>query len=89
MNLIKKLQELRQKKFDRNWQQSGQTLTRPQYYFLNCACNNDCKRKSDTACSKHLLKMKYASRSADLYDTGNQMNSLHEIKIKNDQLLID
>ena len=45
-------------------------------------CNNDCKRKSDKAGPKHLLEIKHASSSADFQDTGNQMNTLHEIRIK-------
>ena len=59
MNLIKKLRELRRKNFNRNWQQSGQSLARTQYYVLNSVCNNDCKRKSDTAGPKHLLEIKH------------------------------
>ena len=74
---------------NRNWQQSGQSLARPQYYILNCVCNNDCKRKSDTAGPKHLLEIKHASSLADFQDKGNQMNTLHEIRIKNANRLIN
>ena len=77
MNLIKKLLESR-RKFNRNWQQSGQSLARSQYYVLNRVCNNDCRRKSDTAGPKHLLEIKHTSTSADFHDTGNQINTLHE-----------
>ena len=88
MNWIKKLWELRRRKFDRNWQQSGHSLTRPQYYVLNSVCNNDCKRKSDIAGPKHLVEIKHASSSADFQDVGNQMNTLHEMRIKNPNRLI-
>ena len=83
MNLIKKLRELRRRKFNRNWQQSGQSLARPQYYVLNSVCNNDCKRKSDTAGPKHLVEIKHASSPADFQDAGSQMNTLHEMKNAN------
>ena len=53
LNLIRKPGELRRRKLNRNWQQSGQSLAWPKYYVLNSACNNDCKRKSDTAGPKH------------------------------------
>ena len=66
---------MRRRKFNRNWQQSGQSLARP-------------KRKSDTAGSKHLLEIKHASSSADFQDAGNQMNNPHEITIKNANWLI-
>ena len=88
MNLIKKLRELRRRKFNRNWQQSGQSLARPQYYVLNSVCNNDCKRKSDTAGPKHLVEIKHASSPADFQDAGSQMNTLHEIRMKNANRLI-
>ena len=88
MNLIKKLRGLRRRSFNRNWQQNGHSLARLQYYVLNCVCSNDCKRRSDTAGPKHLLEIKHASSSADFQDTGNQMNTLHEIKIKNSNRLI-
>ena len=88
MNLTKKLRELRRRKFNRNWQQSGQSLARLQYYVLNSVCNNDCKRKSDTAGPKHLVEIKHASSPADFQDAGNQMNTLHEIRIKNANRLI-
>ena len=78
MNLIKKLWELRRRKFNRNWEQSGQSLARPQYYVLNSVCNNDCKRKSDATGPKHLLEIKHASSPADFQDAGNQTNKLHE-----------
>ena len=58
-------------------------LARPRYYILNCLRNNDCKRKSNTAGPKHLLKIEHVSCSADFQETGNQMNTLHEIRIKN------
>ena len=64
MNLIKKLRELSRRKFNRNWQQSGQSLARPQYCVLNSVCNNDCKRKSDTANPKHLVEIKHPSSTA-------------------------
>ena len=83
MNLIKKLRELRRRKFNKNWQQSGQSLARPQYYVLNSVCNNDCKRKSDTAGPKHLVEIKHASSPADFQDAGSQMNTLHEMKNAN------
>ena len=90
MNLIKKLWELCRKNFNRNSQRSGQSLALPQYYILNCVCNKDCKRKSDTAGPKHLLEIKHASSSDDFRDTGNQMNTLPERRIKNaNQLIID
>ena len=53
-----------------------------------CICNNDCKRKSDTAGPKHSLEIKHACSSADFQDTGNQMNDLHEIRTKNANPLI-
>ena len=83
MNLIKKLRELRRKTFNRNWQQRGQSLFRSQHYVSNCVCNNDCKRKSGAVGPKHLLEIKHASSSADFQDKGNQMNVVHEIRIKN------
>ena len=58
------------------------------YCALNCVCNNDCKRKSDTAGRKHLVEIKLGSSSADFQDTGNQMNTLHDIRIKNANRLI-
>ena len=70
---------MHRKTFYRNWQQSWQSLAQPQYYVFNCVCNNDCKRKSDTAFLKHLLEIE----QADFQDTGNQMNTLHEMRIKN------
>ena len=76
MNLIKKLRELRRRKFNGNWQESGQSLAQPQYYVLNSLCNNDCKRKSDKAGPKHLVEIKHASSPADFQDAGNQMNIL-------------
>ena len=89
MNLIKKLWELRIKNFNSNLQESRQSLARPQYYVLNPVCNNDCKRmSSDTACSKHLLEIKNAVSLADFQNTWNQMNTLHEIKVKNANRLI-
>ena len=84
MNLIKNLRELRRKNFNRNWQQSGKFP----HYVSNSVCNDDCKRKSDTAGPKHPLKTKHACSSADFQDTGNQMNALHEIRIKNASRLI-
>ena len=67
-----------------------QSLARPQYSVLNSACNNDCKKKSDIAGPKHLLEIKHTSSSADFQDAGNQMNTLHEIRIKNaNRLIID
>ena len=63
-------------------------MARPQYYVLNCICNNDCKRKSDSAGPKHLLDIKHTSSSADFQDTVNQMNALREIRIKNANRLI-
>ena len=56
--------------------------------ILNSVSNNDCKRKSDTAGPKHLVEIKHASSPADFQDAGNQMNTLHEIKIKNPDRLI-
>ena len=63
-------------------------IGRPQYYALNSVCNNDCKRKSDTAGPKHLLEIKHASSPTDFEDAGNQMNTLHETRIKNANRLI-
>ena len=37
----------------------------------------------DTAGRKHLLEINHASSSADFQDTGNQMNALHKVRIKN------
>ena len=88
IKLIKKLRELRRKKISRNWQQSGQCLARPQYYVLNCISNNDCKRKSDKAGPNHLLEIKHASSSAHFQNTGNQINTPDEIRIKNANKLI-
>ena len=88
MKLIKKHRDLRRRNFNRNWQQSGQFLARPQFYVLNSVCNNDCKRKSDTTDRKHLVETKHASSPADFQDSGNQMNTLHEIRIKNANPLI-
>ena len=88
MNLIKKLLELRRRNFNRNWQQSGKSLARPQYYVLNSVCNNDCKRKSDTVGPKYFLKIKHASSPADFQDSGNQTNTLHETRIKNASQLV-
>ena len=64
MNLIKKLRELRSKSFNRISQQSGQSHARPQYYVLNCICNNDCKRTSDTAGPTHFLEINHASNKS-------------------------
>ena len=83
MNLIKKVREFGRKNFNRNWRQGGLSLTLPQYYVSDCVCNNDCKRKLDTAGRKHLLEINHASSSADFQDTGNQMNALHKVRIKN------
>ena len=78
-----KLQELDRKNFYGNWQQSEQSLARPQHYIFNCGYNNDCKRKSDTVGPKHLLEIEHTS-------IGNQMNSLQETRIKNaNRLTID
>ena len=55
---------------------------------LSSKRSNDCERKSDTAGSKNLLEIKHASSSADFQDTRNQMNTLHEIRIKNANRLI-
>ena len=63
-------------------------LPRPQFYVLNSVCNNDCKRKSDTTGRKHLVEIKHASSPADFQDSGNQMNTLHEMRIKNANRLI-
>ena len=57
-------------------------------FVLNSVCNNDYKRKSDTAGPKHLVKIKHAISPADFQDAGNQMNTLHEIRIKNANRLI-
>ena len=43
---------------------------------------------SDTAGPKHLLEIKHATGPADFKDAGNQMNTLHEIRIKNANRLI-
>ena len=43
MNLIKKVQELCRKNDNRNWEQSGRSLARPEYYIFNRECNNDRK----------------------------------------------
>ena len=39
-------------------------------------------KKLDTVGPKHPLETEHASRSADFQDTGNQINALHQIKIK-------
>ena len=65
-----------------------QSLARSQHYVSNGVCNNDCKKKSDAVGPKHLLEIKHASSSADFQDKGNQMNALHEIRIKNANRLI-
>ena len=57
-------------------------------FVLNSVCNNDYKRKSDTAGLKHLVETKNASSPADFQDARNQMNTLHEIRIKNANRLI-
>ena len=88
MKLIKKHRELRRRKVNRNWQQSGQSLARPKYYVLNSGCNNGCKRKSYRAGPKHTLEIKHTSSPADFQDAGNQMNLFHEIRIKNPNRLI-
>ena len=46
------------------------------------------KRKSDIAVPKHLVEIKHASSPADFQDPGNQMNTLHEVRIKNTNRLI-
>ena len=76
INLIEKVRKLHRKNVNVNWQQSGQSLARPQYYVFNCVCKNDCKRKSDTVGPEHPLEIESAIRSADFQDTGNQMNAL-------------
>ena len=43
---------------------------------------------SDTAGPKHLLEIKHATGPADFKDAGNQMNTLHEIRIKDANRLI-
>ena len=43
---------------------------------------------SDTTDPKHLLEIKHATGPADFKDSGNQMNTLHEIRIKNANRLI-
>ena len=43
---------------------------------------------SDTAGPKHLLEIKHASNSVDFQDAGNQMNTLHETRIKNANRLV-
>ena len=63
-------------------------LVRRRYCVLKCVCNNDCKRKLDTAGPKHLSKTKHAIISADFQDRVNQMNTLHEMRIKNANRLI-
>ena len=42
----------------------------------------------DTAGLKHPVEIKHASSPTDFQDAGNQMNTLHEINIKNANLLI-
>lgn len=69
MNLIMKLRELRRKNYNRNCQNSGQSLAWPQYYVFNCVCDNDCKRKSDKLGPRHLLEIEHASSSTDFQDT--------------------
>ena len=88
INLIKKLHELRCRNFDKNWQLSGQSLARPQYYVLDFVCNNVCKRKSDTAGPKHLLEIKLTSTSTNFQDKGNQTSTLNERRIKNVNRLV-
>ena len=50
--------------------------------------NNDCKRKSVTGGPNHLLEKEHASASSDFQDTGNQMNVLLEIRVKNTKRII-
>ena len=57
-------------------------MAQPQYYVLNSVCNNDCKRKSDTAGPKHLVEIKYASSPADFQNEGNEINTRHEKRIR-------
>ena len=40
-------------------------------------------KELDTAGLKHPLERKRDNRSADFQDTGNQMNNLHKIRMKN------
>ena len=54
-------------------------------FVLNSVCNNDYKRKSDTAGPKHLVKINMLSVPLI---SRNQMNTLHEIRIKNANRLI-
>ena len=63
-------------------------LVRRRYCVLKYVCNHDCKRKLDTAGPKHLSKTKHAIISADFQDRVNQMNTLHEMRIKNANRLI-
>ena len=42
----------------------------------------------DTAGLKHLVEIKHDSSPADFQDAGNQMNTLHQIRIKNANRLI-
>ena len=50
--------------------------------------SNDCKRKSDAVGLKHLVEIKHDSHPADFQDAGNQMNTLHQMRIKNANRLI-
>ena len=65
---------------------SSSSKSRLLFYFSTR--NNDCRRKLDTAGPKHLLEINHASVSADFQDTGNQMNAVREIRIKNANRLI-
>ena len=75
MNLIKKLQQEKTEKtlIEIDNKLTTNSLTRPQYDVSNCVCNNDCKRKSDTACPKHILEIKHGSSLDDFHNTENQM----------------
>ena len=66
---------------------SSSSKSRLLFYF-STRNNNDCRRKLDTAGPKHLLEINHASVSADFQDTGNQMNAVREIRIKNANRLI-
>ena len=51
-------------------------------------CNNDSKRKSVTGGPNQLLEIEHAGASSDFQDTGNQMNVLREIRVKNTKRII-
>ena len=56
------------------------SLSLPQCSVSVCLCNDDCKRKSDTAGPKHFFEIIHGRSSIDLE---NQKNVVNEMRIKN------